>query len=111
MSTYSGTRHANGMTFVSVNGRPLSTRKEARKESATSFDCGYEGRGGPAQLAWAILTDHLADHERARRYYEHFLRSVIRWLPSRNWILTGPEIDAVLPDSGLLASPSTALPS
>ena len=100
MSTYSGTRHANGMTFVSVNGRPLSTRKEARKESATSFDWGYEGRGGPAQLAWAILADHLADGERARRCYEPFLRSVIRGLPSQSWTLTGPEIDAALPSAG-----------
>lgn len=96
---YSGTREADGTTLVSVNGRPLDTRAGFRKESATTFDWGYEGRGGPAQLALAILADHLADDEKARRYYEHFLRLVIRVLPSKGWILTGPEIDAVLPSS------------
>ncbi len=99
-SIYSGTRQSNGTTFVSVNGRPLNTRTELRKESATTFDWGYQGRGAPAQLALAILADHLGDDERARRYYEHFLRRVIRGLPSGGWILTGAEIDGVLPAGG-----------
>jgi hypothetical protein len=98
-TVYSGTREADGTTLVSVNGRPLDTRAALRKESATTFDWGYEGRGGPAQLALAILADHLADDDKARRHYEHFLRLVIRALPSKAWILTGHEIDAVLPSS------------
>jgi len=97
---YSGTRHSNGATFVTVNGRPLSTRTDFRKESSTAFDWGYEGCGAPAQLALAILAHHLADDQRARRYYQHFLRSVIRGLPSERWILTRAEIGAVLPAGG-----------
>lgn len=98
--TYSGTRQSDGTTFVNVNGRPLETRTELRKEAATTFDWGYQGRGAPAQLALAILADHLGDDGKAMRYYEHFLRCVIRGLPRLNWILTGAEIDGVLPAGG-----------
>jgi hypothetical protein len=96
-SVYSGTRESNGTTSVSVNGRPLDTRGDFRSGSSTAFDWGYEGRGGPAQLALAILADHYADDVRARRFYEHFLRGVIRELPSQSWTLTGLDIDIALP--------------
>jgi hypothetical protein len=96
-SVYSGTRESNGTTSVNVNGRPLDPRTDVRSDSSTAFDWGYEGRGGPAQLALAILADHYADDGRARRFYERFLRSVIRDLPSQSWTLTGRDIDAVLP--------------
>jgi uncharacterized protein DUF6166 len=98
--TYSGTRRPNGMTHVSVNGRPLEPRTDLRRESTTTFDWGYVGQGAPAQLALAILADHLGDDHRAQRYYEHFLRSVVRVLPSQSWLLTGAEIDEVLPAGG-----------
>jgi hypothetical protein len=94
---YSGARHTNGTTAVSVNGWPLNPRTDLRKESATAFDWGYEGHGAPAQLALAILADHLHDDRKARRFFEHFLRSVIRSLPRGEWVLTGAEIDAALP--------------
>jgi hypothetical protein len=97
-SVYSGTREANGTTSVSVNGRPLGIRADVRKDSSSTFDWGYEGRGGPAQLALAILADHFADDGRARRHYEEFLRSVIRGLPRASWTLTGRDIDAVVPN-------------
>lgn len=98
-STYSGTRQPNGTTCVSVNGRPLEARAELMRGSATTFDWGYEGGGAPAQLALAILADYLGD-EKAKRYYAHFLRSVIRGLPAHGWILTGAEIDGALPAGG-----------
>jgi len=101
MSTtiYAGTREVDGTTRVSVNGRPLDTRTGFRKESATTFDWGYEGRGGPAQLALAILADHFADDAMARRHYQDFTRRVIRGLKDA-WILTGAEIGAFYPESG-----------
>ena len=99
-SVYVGSRQPDGRTSVDVDGRPLRLRMDFRSASSTSFDWGYEGLGGPAQLSLAILADHLADDVRARRYYEHFLRRVVKNLPSEGWILTGPDIDAVLPASG-----------
>jgi hypothetical protein len=85
---------------VSVDGRPLGTQPGLRHASATTFDWGYAGRGAPAQLALAILSHHLGDDERARRYYEHFLRRVIRRLPSQAWTLTAAEIDGAQPAGG-----------
>ena len=97
---YSGNRQRDGTTLVSVNDRPLDLRPNLRSQSATTFDWGYEGRGGPAQLALAILADHFADDERARRHYEDFTRRVIRGLPRESWILTGAEIDAGCAEGG-----------
>lgn len=96
MTTYAGTRHANGATLVTVDGRPLGLRQEFRSESATAFDWGYEGRGGPAQLSLAILAHHLEDDDSARRHYESFLHSVVRGLPRERWSLTGAQVDAGL---------------
>jgi len=95
--TYRGVRHANGTTAVSVDGHALDLRPGFRKQATTTFDWGYAGSGGPAQLALAILADHWANDERARRYYELFVRCVIRSLPSPGWSMTGAEIDASLP--------------
>jgi len=97
---YSGNRQRDGTTLVSVNGRPLDPRPDFRSQSATTFDWGYEGRGGPAQLALAILADHFADDERARRHYQDFTRRVIRGLPKESWSLTGAEIDAGCAEGG-----------
>jgi len=100
---YSGSRRRDGTTLVSVNGLPLDPRPNFRSQSATTFDWGYEGRGGPAQLALAILADHFADDERARRHYEDFTRRVIRGLLKESWLLTGAEIDAVYPEGTVKA--------
>lgn len=97
---YSGSRQRDGTTSVSVDGQPLDPRPHFRSQSVTTFDWGYEGRGGPAQLALAILADHFADDERARSHYEGFTRRVIRDLPKEGWILTGAEIDADCPVGG-----------
>jgi hypothetical protein len=94
--TYCGLRQPDGTTVVSVNGQPLDLRGDFRKQSATAFDWGYEGSGGPAQLALAILADHWANDERARRHYERFVRRVIRNLPKQGWSMTGEEIDSSL---------------
>jgi hypothetical protein len=98
-STYSGMRQADGTTCVTVNGRPLRTPELLRRGKATTFDWGYEGQGAPAHLALAILADYL-DDDLARRYCAHFLRKVIRGLPSQAWVLTGADIDGALPRGG-----------
>ena len=94
---YSGTRRYDGSTLVSVNGRTLEPRPAFRSHADTPFDWGYEGNGGPAQLALSILADHFADDERARWHYQAFTRRVIRSLPIGTWSLTGAQIDALCP--------------
>lgn len=99
---YSGRRQPDGTTSVDVNGRPLDPRPTFRSQSATAFDWGYEARGGPAQLALAILADNFGDDDRARRHYEDFTRWVIRGLSRERWSLTSAEISAVCPEGGAL---------
>ena len=96
---YAGARESDGTTSVSVNGLPLDSRARMREASATTFDWGYEGRGAPAQLALAILTDHFGDDEQARCHYEQFLHRVVRSLPSAGWVLTTADIDGMLSES------------
>jgi hypothetical protein len=102
--TYCGVRHPDGTTAVSVDGHPLALRRDFRRESVTAFDWGYTGSGGPAQLALAILADHWADDEMARRFYELFVRCVIGNLPSQGWSMTSAEIDSSLTRGGEPAS-------
>jgi hypothetical protein len=94
---YSGKREADGTTLVSVDDHPLDPARLG-SGTVTAFDWGYEGRGGPAQLALAMLADHFGDHEKARRLYQEFTRLVIRQLPREGWILTGAEIDRSCPE-------------
>jgi hypothetical protein len=100
---YSGKRKRDGTTLVSVDGQALDLHANFRSQSATTFDWGYEGHGGPAQLALAILADHFDDDERARRHYEVFTHRVIRDLPEGDWTLTGAEISAAFPEGGALS--------
>jgi hypothetical protein len=94
---YSGKREADGTTRVSVDNRPLNPARLG-SGTVTAFDWGYDGRGGPAQLALAMLADHFGDHEKARRLYQEFTRLVIRELPREGWILTAGEIDRSCPE-------------
>jgi hypothetical protein len=99
---YSGTRRRDGTTLVSVNGRTLDPRPDFRSQQVTTFDWGYEGRGGPAQLALAILADLFGDDERARRHYDNFMRRVVGRLPREGWVLRGADIESAYPEGGVL---------
>ena len=92
---YSGLRQRDGTTLVTVNGWPLNPRSNIRPESVTCFDWGYEGRGGPAQLALAILSDYFGSPRLALRHYETLTRRVIGRLPQNSWTLTGAAIRAL----------------
>lgn len=100
---YSGTRRNDGTTLVSVNGRLLDSRPDFRNQGVTTFDWGYDGRGGPAQLSLAMLADHFADDERARRHFEKFMRKVVRYLPQEGWTVTAAQIDAACLEGGTLS--------
>lgn len=60
---YVGERTAGGLHVYVVEAgvliRPLSPRLDLFNHSPLGFECGYQG-SGPAQLALAILADHLA---------------------------------------------------
>lgn len=96
MKTYRGGRSLDG-AVVMVDGARLDPRYDLRRLSATGFEWTYEG-AGPAQLALALLADHLDDDARALALYEPFMRAVVGELDN-SWELTSADIDAAL--SGL----------
>jgi len=82
---------------VTINGRALKPRLDLFSHSPTGFEWGYGG-SGPAQLALALLADHLGDDEAAIRLHQDFKRTVVAKLPHREWTLTSDQIaQAVLP--------------
>ena len=90
MKRYEGRREGYAV-IVTVNSRRL----DPRNQSPTGFEWGYGG-SGPAQLALAILADHLADDEQAFNLHHRFKWMVIAELPKRHWTLTSQEIDQAL---------------
>src|SRR5438270_11107269 len=93
MKTYRGGRSLDG-AVVTVDGKPLAPRYDLKRLSPTGFEWTYEG-AGPAQLALALLADHLGDDARALALYERFMREVVAFLDN-SWTLTSAEIDEAL---------------
>lgn len=90
---YVGERTIDGIR-VTADGAPLAMRLDLERLSPAGFEWTYEG-DGPAQLALALLADHLGDDQRARALYRPFMRTVIANLDN-DWEMTGADIDAVL---------------
>src|SRR5712671_5652494 len=86
---YEGKR-CNGIAEVSINGVPLNPRLDLHKHSITGFEWGYCG-GGPAQLALALLADHLANDAKAMALYQDFKLRVIARLSHSGWSLTSTD--------------------
>jgi Family of unknown function (DUF6166) len=97
MKTYTGGRGLAGAE-VTVDGRKLDPRFDLKRLSPAGFEWTYVGNG-PAQLALALLADHLGDDNRALALYEAFMRAVVAELDNA-WELTSDEIDAALTDLG-----------
>ena len=76
------------------DGNPLPPRYDLKRLSATGFEWTYEG-AGPAQLALALLADHLGDDNKALTLYERFMRRVVADLDN-SWELNSADIDAAL---------------
>jgi hypothetical protein len=79
---------------VTVDGQPLDPRFDLWNHSPTGFEWGYGG-SGPAQLALALLADHLGDDERAVALHQDFKWAVVVNLP-HSWTLTGRDINRLL---------------
>ena len=105
MTTYSGER-IGSRVLVRVDDELLCPRLDLCPHSPNGFDWGYRG-SGPAQLALAILADHLpSDENLALAYYQGFNERVIARLASDRWTLTDREVDEALatieaPDSAV----------
>ena len=93
MKRYQGRREGSA-AIVTVDGRPLNLRLDLYNHSPTGFEWGYCG-SGPAQLALAILADHLGDDQEVLEFYQRFKWAIVASLPS-HWTLTSRDIDAVL---------------
>jgi hypothetical protein len=97
VKTYIGGRSLAGAE-VTVDGAPLDPRFDLKRLSPTGFEWTYEGNG-PAQLALALLADHLGDDGRALQLHQPFMRAVIADLDN-SWELTSADIDAALREIG-----------
>jgi hypothetical protein len=65
MKIYEGARSLEG-AIVTVDGKPLPPRLDLKALSKAGFEWTYEG-AGPAQLALALLADHLGDDQAGAR--------------------------------------------
>ena len=93
MKVYEGGRSLDG-SQVTVDGKPLPPRYDLKRFSKTGFEWTFEG-SGPAQLALALLADHLGDDKAALQGYERFMREVVAHLDNA-WRITSADIDKAL---------------
>lgn len=94
MKRYSGRREGYAV-IVMVDERPLNPRLDLWNHSPTGYEWGYGG-SGPAQLALAIVADHLGNDTEALNLYQRFKWAVVAELPHREWILTNDEVEHTL---------------
>lgn len=96
MKTYKGVRNEHSELIVTVNGVSLNPRLDLWNHCSDGFECGHGGVGA-AQLALAILADHLADDKQALALCQHFKWATIAKLPRRgNWQLDSDQIQHAL---------------
>jgi hypothetical protein len=102
MKTYYGRRDPEAGCVVTYRRAgadvvtPLPVRSDLYDDSPTSFDWGHNG-AGPAQLALALLADHLGDDQRALRLHQDFKRHVVSALRDE-WALTSDKIERAIAD-------------
>ncbi len=96
MKTYT----AKNLREVSVNGEALDPRLDLENKSPTGFAWGHSG-SGPAQLALAILADHLGNDDTALQHFQDFKRAFIATAPEEGFSLTSEQIDAWVAEQGM----------
>lgn len=101
MKVYEGGRSLAG-AVVTVDGKPLAPRYDLKRLSPAGFEWTYEG-AGPAQLALALLADHLGNDQKALQHHDAFMREVIATLDNA-WRLTSSDIDDALRRLGVQAA-------
>lgn len=101
MKIYEGGRSLAG-AVVTVDGKPLPPRHDLKRLSRAGYEWTYEG-AGPAQLALALLADHLGDDKKALEHHEAFMRAVVAELDNA-WRLTSADLDEALSRMGIKAA-------
>ncbi|HEV2209906.1 MAG TPA: DUF6166 domain-containing protein, partial [Verrucomicrobiae bacterium] len=91
---YEGRRAGQAVT-VTVDGSPLNPRFDLCNHSPTGFEWGYGG-SGPAQLALALLADHLGNDQQAVEFHQEFKIKIVAALGHSGWTLTSEEIQRAL---------------
>lgn len=94
MKTYTGERGVYGIRVLVDGQEPLPPRYDLKAISNNGFEWTYEG-DEPAQLALALLADHLGDDAKALRYYEAFMCEVVAYFEN-DWRITAEDIDRAL---------------
>lgn len=77
MKRYTGSRTIDGIRVL-VDGTPLDERRDLEEISDRGFEWTYEG-AAPAQLALALLADHLGDDAEALSRHQAFMRAVVAY--------------------------------
>ena len=98
MKRYRGARTIDGIA-VTADGAPLPERTDLKQFTDRGFEWTYEG-AAPAQLALALLADHLGDDGRALALCEGFMRAAVANFENE-WEMSGADIDAVLDAIGV----------
>jgi hypothetical protein len=91
VKTYTGDRTIDGIQVL-VDGQRLDPHTDLKPLSKNGFEWSYEGPE-PAQLAFAILMDHLGDASKATALHEVFMREIVANFDN-TWEMTSADIDA-----------------
>lgn len=90
MTRYVGDRTIDGVS-VEADGRQLSPYYDQFRLTEHGFEWSYEGPE-PAQLAFALLYDHLNDAARAKALHAAFMEKIVANFDNE-WELTSSDID------------------
>jgi hypothetical protein len=90
MKKYIGDRTIDGIA-VTIDGQPLSPYYDQLKLTEHGFEWSYEGPE-PAQLAFALLYDHLGDAAVAKQLHKALMERVVANFDNE-WELTSDDLD------------------
>lgn len=97
MKVYRGDRTLDGLK-VTVDGEPLDPRTDIKKISENGFEWSYEGPE-PAQLALAMLAEHLGDEQAALAKHQAFMKEIVANF-NNEWEMTEEDIAIALENIG-----------
>ena len=93
MTVYRGERTIDGV-MVTAGDALLPTHEDRLALTDKGFEWSYEG-AEPAQLAFALLFDHLGDAAAAEALHQRFMEAIVANF-NNDWELTSADIDAAV---------------